>query len=174
MIDILAGPAAWWALAVGLASAVGAAVSYARAARRAGSRTTPPHDMPRVAPGKPVERGVRGSLATVPLASLMHVLEQEKRSGVLSVWGAHIVGSILWRGGRLVAANFELRRLEHSEAAIRALLDVRDGVFDFDPRDVPGSAEIGRSVQAILLNAAVSVDEDAAAADLTPLADGVP
>jgi hypothetical protein len=90
------------------------------------------------------------------------------------VWGAHIVGSILWRGGRLVAANFELRRLEHSEAAIRALLDVRDGVFDFDPRDVPGSAEIGRSVQAILLNAAVSVDEDAAAADLTPLPDGVP
>jgi hypothetical protein len=29
-------------------------------------------------------------------------------------------------------------------------------------------------VQAILLNAAVSVDEDAAAADLTPLVDGVP
>lgn len=172
MIEILAGSAAWWALAVGFASAAGAAVSYARAVRRARVVRDARRDMPRAAPGEPVERGVRGSLATVPLPSLMHVLEQEKRSGALSVWGPHIVGSILWRSGRLVAASFELRRVEHSEAAIRALLDLQDGVFDFDPRDVPGSTEIGRSVQSILLNAAVSVDEEEA--DLTSLTDGVP
>lgn len=180
MIDILAGPAAWWALAVGLASAVGAGVSYARAARRARATPAPtlretPLDMPRIAPGKPVERGVRGSLATVPLPSLMHVLEQERRSGALSVWGPHVVGSILWRSGRLVAASFELRRVEHGEAAIRALLDVRDGVFDFEPRNVPGAGDMGRSVQAILLDAAVSADEkEIACAGLTTLSDGVP
>ena len=108
---------------------------------------------------KSASRGVRGNLHDLTLAALLHVLEQEKRTGLLSVWGPHLSGSVLWRNGKIVAASYEVRRSERGEAAVSAMLSIDDGRFDFDPRPVPGTSDLGRGVASIVLRAAHEDDE---------------
>lgn len=114
-----------------------------------------PLDEPRETQG----RGVRGSLTDLTLATLLGVLEQEKRTGILSVWGPYASGTIVWRNGRLVVATYDMRRCERDAAAVRAMVGLHSGTFSFEPRDVPGDADLGVEVVSVLMDAAREADE---------------
>ncbi|MHC5057520.1 MAG: DUF4388 domain-containing protein [Planctomycetota bacterium] len=109
----------------------------------------------------PLEGGLAGALADVPLADVVQVLERARKTGRLYVGleGSH--GALSFREGRVAAAEWtdpDGGEIADHEAAY-AILALEDGVFEFVPEAVPEETRIDQSAQSLLLESMRRMDE---------------
>lgn len=100
---------------------------------------------------------LHGSLAVLPLTSLLSMLENERMTGVVGIWAGETTGHLIVKGGELAGARCELRRIDEGATAVYSLLETTGGEFKFEPREVQQPAVLGR-VTAYLLEAARRTD----------------
>ena len=108
---------------------------------------------PQAPPSNP---GMRGSLVDLGLATLLTLFEFERKSGILLVLRAGEIGRLFVSEGRVL-------KVEGVGGAPRdrlmALLDWRDGHFEFSPCAIGGRDEVGAPVTQLLLEHARMGDE---------------
>jgi CheY-like chemotaxis protein len=126
-------------------------------------RPTPP---PPRAPGKrPSSPGIAlvGRLDEFGAASILMLLELERRSGVLILSSPSGNGRVHVRKGRVLRAGIEARPECQGAAAVFQMLLWNGGKFEFQPGEVEGEDEVRSSTSFLLLEAARKQDEEAAA-----------
>ena len=109
----------------------------------------------------PLEGGLAGALADVPLAEVIQVLERARKTGRLHVGFAGWHGTMSLREGRVVTAEWtdpDGGGIADHEA-VYAILALEDGVFEFVADVVLEEASIDQSVQALLLEGMRRIDE---------------
>jgi DNA-binding response OmpR family regulator len=113
----------------------------------------------RAAARKEEKNSLRGDLAQVSLPSLFTFLELERKTGRLAVLGEKS-GYVWVRDGRPLRVEIEDAEpyLSQSEM-MTALLDWRDGQFDFSSEPVEGDDKLSTSFTALLLEHARVSDE---------------
>ncbi len=105
------------------------------------------------------EVGLRGHLAQFGLATVLTLLDLERRSGELVLLGPRGVGRLWLLQGRVVRARIEGSRRTR-KPAVYELLDWQDGRFAFTQLDVGGiDDEIGAPTTMLLIEAARRADE---------------
>jgi CheY-like chemotaxis protein len=130
----------------------------------------PPAERPRRAtpaagrPRRPTPVGVAlvGRLDEFGAASILMLLELERRSGVLILSGAPGTGRVQVRRGRVLRAMIEDRPDCRAAAAVFEMLTWSEGRFEFHPGEVEGEDEVRSSTSFLLLEAARKQDEAAA------------
>ncbi len=109
----------------------------------------------------PLEGGIAGAMADVPLTEVIQILERARKTGRLHVGFAGWHGIVSLRDGRVVTAEWtdpDGRGIVDHEA-VYAILALEDGVFEFVADAVPEEATIDQSVQALLLEGMRRMDE---------------
>lgn len=113
---------------------------------------------------QPSPAGLSGDLAQLSLATVLSILDLERKSGVLSVAGATTEVSIEVEGGLIIEVDGKTG--DDARAALMDVLDCETGRFTFSARDSRGgdvSDQDGLSIQPVLLDHARVRDERAAA-----------
>ena len=121
---------------------------------------------PRTAGGKrPASAGIAlvGRLDEFGAASILMLLELERRSGVLILSSPSGNGRVHVRKGRVLRAAIEARADWQGAAAVFQMLSWNGGKFEFHPGEVDGEDEVRSSTSFLLLEAARKQDEEAAA-----------
>jgi two-component system OmpR family response regulator len=111
---------------------------------------------------------LQGFLDEFPLATLLTVLELERRSGAIVLsQGPHKLrrGKLIVRAGRVIAARVAATGTV-GRAAVYDLLGWRTGRFGFTPGEFQLHDELKTPTARLLLEAAQWADEDAARASL--------
>ena len=111
---------------------------------------------------------LQGFLDEFPLATLLAVLELERRSGAIVLTeGPHKLrrGKLIVREGRVIAARVAATGTI-GRAAVYELLGWRTGRFGFTPGEFHLHDELKTPTARLLLEAAQWADEDAARASL--------
>jgi CheY-like chemotaxis protein len=142
---------------------------YASPPRANGARPATAPPAPDRARGAPPARTLQGSLGVLDLAEVAQAIALGGKTGLLALSLADGEGMVIFDGGRAVHAEFGGRR---GEAAFAALIAASrrevGGTFCFDPvdrHDLPSAPRtIDRSVEKLLINIAVELDEGAAGA----------
>jgi DNA-binding response OmpR family regulator len=119
-----------------------------------GHRTVDPNKLARMA--------LAGTLEQFSAASVLMLLDLERRSGVLIVTAALGRGRIYVREGRVLRAVVEGQPQLRAALAVFELLTWGDGRFEFHAGPVEGEDEIGSSTSFLLLEGARLQDEGAA------------
>jgi DNA-binding response OmpR family regulator/Tfp pilus assembly protein PilZ len=101
---------------------------------------------------------LRGSLAEISLATLLSLLEFERKSGILLVLHEGEAGRLFVAQGRVV--KVEAGEAGTSRERLMRVLDWATGVFEFTSCEVIGADEIGLSTAALLLEHARIRDEE--------------
>jgi CheY-like chemotaxis protein/Tfp pilus assembly protein PilZ len=101
---------------------------------------------------------LRGSLAEISLATLLSLLEFERKSGILLVLHEGQAGRLFVAQGRVV--KVEAGDTGTSRERLMKVLDWATGVFEFTSCEVIGADEIGLSTSALLLEHARIRDEE--------------
>ena len=136
-----------------LAAQCDALVAMARRLRQASSEAPDEHSAPSLA------AAFRGDLSTFPLASILMMLEMERRTGTLEVKAANGKRAVFVLNTGLFA-NAEVSGEPRSPLdALREVLSWRAGKFAFRPRDVGSLPPPRGSVGAIVLEAMRLEDE---------------
>jgi CheY-like chemotaxis protein len=107
--------------------------------------------------------GLRGNLVDIGLATLLSLLELERKSGVLMLARTAELARIFVSEGRLLKVESSLGTAAATRDRVLGLLDWRDGVFEFSPAAMSSRDEIGESITALLLEHARTRDEAARA-----------
>jgi hypothetical protein len=115
-----------------------------------------------VDPNKLARMALAGTLEQFSAASVLMLLDLERRSGVLIVTAALGRGRIYVREGRVLRAVVEGQPQLRAALAVFELLTWGDGRFEFHAGPVEGEDEIGSSTSFLLLEGARLQDEDAA------------
>jgi len=100
---------------------------------------------------------LRGSLAEISLATLLSLLEFERKSGILVVLRDRQVGRLFVAAGRIVKVE---AGTGGPRERLMNVLDWTSGAFEFTSCEVVGSDEIGLSTAALLLEHARMRDEE--------------
>jgi DNA-binding response OmpR family regulator len=111
---------------------------------------------------KPARMALAGTLEQFGAASVLMLLDLERRSGVLIVTAALGRGRIYVREGRVLRATVEGQPQLKATMAVFELLTWSEGRFEFHAGPVEGEDEIGSSTSFLLLEGARLQDEDAA------------
>ncbi len=111
----------------------------------------------------PIGVALVGRLDEFGAASILMLLELERRSGVLILSGAPGNGRVQVRRGRVLRATIEDRPDCRAAAAVFEMLTWNEGRFEFHPGEVEGEDEVRSSTSFLLLEAARKQDEAAAA-----------
>ncbi len=101
---------------------------------------------------------LRGELDQISLASVLTVLEMERKTGILLIEGPQESGRIFLRRGRVIRAAVDTAGLAGT-TAVYALLLWPEGAFDFLAGDVGGIDEIQTSTTFLLMEGARRLDE---------------
>jgi hypothetical protein len=101
-----------------------------------------------------------GALSHFGLATVLTVLEMERRTGVLELRGAGQGARVFLRDGQVVHA--EIRGGARGADAVFELLGWVDGGFIFRVAEVTAANEVGLTTPMLLLEAARRADELAA------------
>jgi CheY-like chemotaxis protein len=125
-------------------------------------RNTPGSSRPVRRP-TPVGVALVGRLDEFGAASILMLLELERRSGVLILGGSPGTGRVQVRRGRVLRATIEDRPECRAAAAVFEMLTWNEGRFEFHPGEVDGEDEVRSSTSFLLLEAARKQDEAAAA-----------
>lgn len=106
-------------------------------------------------------KGLRGTLGELSLASILLLLEAEKKSGVLMVERPGEVGRLWCGAGKLLSAELVVtgQRPERSLDAVFALLAWSSGDFAFESGPDPDSEEEGLSMTQLVIQLAQRQDE---------------
>jgi two-component system OmpR family response regulator len=104
------------------------------------------------------EIGLRGHLAQFGLATVLTLLDLERRSGELVLLGPQGVGRLWLLQGRVVRARIEGSRRTR-KPAVYELLGWNEGRFAFTQTDVSIDDEIGAPTTMLLIEAARRTDE---------------
>jgi hypothetical protein len=100
-----------------------------------------------------------GALSHFGLATLLTVLEMEKRTGVLELRGPARTGRIAVRDGQVVRAEIRGDTSRRGADAIFELLGWVDGGFIFRVREVEAANEVSLPTAVLLIEAARRADE---------------
>ena len=122
------------------------------------------------APGSARGFALQGVLEQFPLATLLTIMEMERRSGALSLrQGTYKPGrgKLIIRSGRVIAARLTGAGSAVGREAVYTLLRWRTGRFAFRSGAFPHHDELRTPTARLLLEAAQRLDE---AGDCTPLA----
>lgn len=107
------------------------------------------------------ERGFRGSLTDIPMASLINLVAGERKTGMLRVVAGLTVGHILCRNGQIISAHVEVHQISEGVEAVYDLVRLERGDFDFEPRPVgEGLGESIGDVTHLLMEAVRRIDEE--------------
>lgn len=101
---------------------------------------------------------LRGRLDEISLASVLGLLEMERKTGIVLVERDDASARLFVRKGHVIRADCDQPRLGGAAAAFEALA-WRAGSFDFVIGDIGGTDEIQTSTTFLLLEAARRVDE---------------
>lgn len=104
-------------------------------------------------------KGLGGSLGDFGVASLLVMLELERKSGRLSLTRNDESVAVDVREGRIVRATLEGRGDIRGAGCIAYLLTWSDGAFRFTPGAVEGEDEVNASTTQLLLDGARQIDE---------------
>jgi hypothetical protein len=110
----------------------------------------------------PVKPAVfRGSLDEIALASLLFILEMERKTGVLVlILEPNLERARLHlREGRMVRAHLDRKEEPRNDALVYTLLACTRGTFDFRPCDVVLGDEIPCSTSQLIFEGARRIDE---------------
>jgi CheY-like chemotaxis protein len=143
----------------------GEALADPRVAKRAEPRVRRPPPYPVRSTGKGSKwTGVAlvGRLDEFGAASILMLLELERRSGLLIISAAPGNGRVQVQRGRVMQATIEADPDCRGAAAIFQMLSWNQGRFEFHPGEVEGDDEVRSSTSFLLLEAARKQDEEAA------------
>lgn len=106
---------------------------------------------------------LRGELETFGLATLLTILEMERRDGMLILERKRQLGRLHVRNGRVIRARIEgkveaRKRLTGAEA-VYELLTWTDGQFELWKAEVEGPDEVGKPSAFLLMEGARRLDE---------------
>jgi hypothetical protein len=118
-----------------------------------------PFTVPASAPTLPRRTALSGALEQFGLASVLMLLDLERRSGVAILTAGGGLGRIYLREGRVVRATIEGRSETFGASAVYDLLGWAQGYFEFHPGAVEGRDEIGSSTSFLLMEGARLEDE---------------
>jgi hypothetical protein len=119
----------------------------------------------------PARSILRGELETFGLATLLTILEMERRDGMLILERKRQLGRLHVRAGRVVRARIEgrtdnrhdgkqeLRRRPTGADAVYELLTWTEGRFELWKAEVEGPDEIGKATSYLLMEGARRIDE---------------
>jgi CheY-like chemotaxis protein len=107
--------------------------------------------------GQPPQAMLRGSLSEISVATLLSLLEFERKSGILLVLRDAQAGRLFVAQGRVV--KVEVGGDGPARERLMEVLDWGSGTFEFSSCEVIGSDEIGLSTSALLLEHARLRDE---------------
>ncbi len=102
---------------------------------------------------------LRGRIGRLGLASIMGMLEMERRSGVLVVDTNEAVIYMVLQHGNVIRAGWRGERVSDGQQAVFTALDTVDGEYEFAEHDTSGPVELGQSVGSLLLEHARQRDE---------------
>jgi DNA-binding response OmpR family regulator len=102
---------------------------------------------------------IAGSLDGLGLASLLGVLDHDRREGLLRIWRGAERAQLGLRDGRIVSARLAGRDDLVGPACVYELLSWREGSFEFSTEIVVDTDAIGRSTTSLLLEGARLLDE---------------
>jgi hypothetical protein len=102
-----------------------------------------------------------GALAEIGVATVLAILEMERRTGVITLRGRDRGGTIALREGRVVRAELEAETSRSGREALYELLGWGEGRFHFFSVPVEGEDQVNLSTTQLLLEAARRVDETA-------------
>jgi hypothetical protein len=101
---------------------------------------------------------MRGEIDQISLASVLTILEMERKTGLLLLERPSGVARLYLRRGRVVRAEIEEPRLVGA-AAVYEVLAWAEGAFDFLAGDVGGVDDIQTSTTFLLIEGARRLDE---------------
>jgi hypothetical protein len=101
---------------------------------------------------------MRGDIDQVSLASVLTILEMERKTGLLLVESASRFARITLRKGRIIRAATESPRLNGATAVYEVLTWAKGG-FDFLAGDAGGGDDIQTTTTFLLLEGARRADE---------------
>lgn len=109
----------------------------------------------------PDDRAVSGTLGQIGLASVLSLLEMERKSGLLLVHRHAPTGCvrIYLKNGRVVAARIDGASDPRNEEAVFHALTWRTGRFEFAPLDLEIDEEVRMSTTGLLMEGARKLDE---------------
>jgi two-component system OmpR family response regulator len=110
----------------------------------------------------PCRASLHGGLDQIGLATLLTILDMERRSGVLLLHRAGEIGRLWLCDGRVIRARMEHTRLT-GRAAVFDLFGWEDGRFEFTQSEVEDNDEIAMPTTHLLMEAARRMDEAGAA-----------
>lgn len=94
------------------------------------------------------------------MPTLLTIIEQDRKTGALSIQDGFRTAFLLCREGRVVSARIEVRCINDGEEAVYDMLGITDGEFDFEPRPVGKDlGNIDKSVQYLLMEGLRRQDE---------------
>jgi hypothetical protein len=105
---------------------------------------------------------LHGGLDQIGLATLMTVLDMERRSGVLMIRRTGELGRLWLRRGGVVRARVDGLIARSGKPAIYYLMSWSDGRFELTAGDVDGVDEIDTPTTYLLMEAARRLDEASA------------
>lgn len=102
---------------------------------------------------------LHGGLDQVTLATLLTILDLERRAGLLTIRRGGEIGRVWLSGGRVVRARLDGLARRAGKPAVYEILGWQDGRFELTPGD-PGIAdEIKTPTNHLLMEAARRMDE---------------
>lgn len=107
----------------------------------------------------PALTGIHGTLDQLSLASLLTMIEMERKSGILLLRRGSLSARLYCRDGRLVAARLFASTLHTGIDVVYKLLTWTDGRFDFTATPVRVADELDVPITHLLLESARRRDE---------------
>jgi two-component system, OmpR family, response regulator len=111
--------------------------------------------------------GFRGDLAQLGVASVLTVLEIERKSGVVVLRQQDRTGRVFVRDGHVLSASFDGGQGSASSDVVFELLTWKTGSFQFTALEVEMEDKIGTSITHLLLEGARLIDENTGPLDTT-------
>ena len=106
-----------------------------------------------------LEPALRGSLVSFGLSSLLMVIELERMSGMVALYGPIGTGRLAIRQGHVLRARIDGAQPSRGAHAIFEMLQWAKGTFEFEAGEVDGDDQIERSTSFLLMEAARLSDE---------------
>jgi hypothetical protein len=107
---------------------------------------------------------LHGGLDQIGLATLLTILEMERRSGILMIRRQGELGRVWLRRGAVVRARVDGITARNGKSAVYCLIGWPEGRFELTAGDVEVTDEINTPTTYLLMEAARRFDETAAAA----------
>lgn len=107
----------------------------------------------------PADKALRGDLHQVSLPTVLSMLEQEHKTGVVMVVGKDVC-RLYVRDGRPM--SIEMERASENMGQMEMVVELfswEKGQFEFAPQDIPGKDELQISMLGLMMEAARLVDE---------------